>query len=178
MDKIQDDKDPLYSDKNKPLLIGADGFPVLTPYSNQKVLGNAYPKWIGSIGNTFSYKNWSLYMLWDTRQGLHKYDQFSNFMAAFGISEITENRDQTVVFDGVLADGTKNTKPVYLGQGVGTDGVDYGAGYYRNRYRGIAENFVEDASWVRLRSASLSNTFPHTMFGNSIVKNLTLGITG
>ncbi len=176
--RYEDDKDPLYSDKNKPLLIGSDGFPVLTPYSNQKVLGNAYPKWIGSIGNTFSYKNWSLYMLWDTRQGLKKYDQFSNFMAAFGISKITENRDQTIVFDGVLADGTKNTKAVYLGQGVGPDGVDYGAGYYRNRYRGIAENFVEDASWVRLRSASLSYTIPHTAFGKSIVKNLTLGVTG
>ncbi|TKK71639.1 SusC/RagA family TonB-linked outer membrane protein [Ilyomonas limi] len=176
--RYNDTKDPLYSDKSLPLLIGDDGFPVLTPYSTQRVLGNAYPKWIGSIGNTFNYKNWSLYMLWDARQGLEKYDQFSNFMAAFGISEITLNRDQTIVFDGVLADGTKNTKPVYLGQGVGPDGVDYSAGYYRNRYRGIAENFVEDASWVRLRSASLSYTFPNKMFGNSIVKNLSLGVTG
>jgi len=117
-------------------------------------------------------------MLWDTRQGLEKYDQFSNFMAAFGIADYTANRDQTIVFDGVLEDGTKNTKSVYLGQGVGPDGVDYGAGYYRNVYRGIAENFVEDASWIRLRSASLSYTFPHTLFGNSIVKNLSLGFTG
>jgi hypothetical protein len=65
-----------------------------------------------------------------------------------------------MVFDGVLADGSKNTKAVWLGQGVGPDGVDYGAGYYRNRYRGISENFVEDASWVRLRTATLSYTLP------------------
>ena len=176
--RYQDDKNPLYSDKNQPLLIGSDGFPVLTPYSNQKVLGNAYPKWIGSIGNTFSYKNWSLYLLWDTRQGLEKYDQFSNFMAAFGISDVTLNRDQTMVFNGVLADGTANTKAVYLGQGVGPDGVDYGAGYYRNRYRGIAENFIEDASWVRLRSATLSYSFPGKFLPKSFIKNLNLGVTG
>lgn len=177
--RYEDDKNPLYSDKDQPLLIGDDGFPVLTPTSNQKVLGNAYPEWIGSIANSFTYKNWNLYFLWDTRQGVEKYDQFSNFMAAFGISAITANRDQTIVFDGVLADGSKNTKAVYLGQGVGPDGItDYGAGYYRNRYRGISENFVEDASWVRLRTATLSYTFPASMLGKSFVKNVSLAFTG
>lgn len=176
--RYQDDKSTLYSDKSLPLLIGSNGFPVLTPTSNQKVLGNAYPKWIGSIGNSFTYKNWNLYFLWDFREGLKKYDQFSNFMAAFGISKITENRDQTIVFDGVLADGTPNTKSVYLGQGVGPDGVDYGAGYYRNVYRGISENFVEDASWVRLRSATLSYSLPATVLKKSFVKNLSLAFTG
>ena len=125
--RYEDDKNPLYSDKNQPLLIGDDGFPVLTPTSNQKVLGNAYPEWIGGIGNTFSYKNWSLYFLWDTRQGLEKYDQFPILWQHLVYRLLHLNRDQTMVFDGVLADGTKNTKPVYLGQGVGPDGVDYGA---------------------------------------------------
>ena len=41
-----------------------------------------------------------------------------NFMAAFGIAKYTENRDQTIVFPGVLADGTPNTKAVYVGQGM------------------------------------------------------------
>ena len=176
--RYNDTKDPLYSNKSQPLLIGSDGFPVLTPFSNQKILGNAYPKWIGSIGNTFNYKNWSLYILWDTRQGLKKYDQFSNYMAAFGIASLTANREETLVFDGVLADGTPNTKPVFLGQGTGPDGVAYGAGYYRNRYRGIAENFVEDASWVRLRSATLSYAFPAALLPKSFIKSLNLGVTG
>lgn len=176
--RYQDTKSNLYSDQSLPLLIGSNGFPVLTPYSNQKVLGNAYAKWIGSIGNTVSYKNWSLYFLWDTRQGLKKYDQFLNFMAAFGESALTANRDQTIVFDGVLADGSKNTKAVWLGQGVGPDGVDYGAGYYRKVYRGIAENFVEDASWIRLRTATLSYQLPHNLFSHSFIKSIGLAFTG
>ena len=77
-----------------------------------------------------------------------------------------------------MADGTPNTKPVYLGQGVGPDGVDYGNGYYRNVYRGISENFVEDASWIRLRTATLSYSLPASLLGKSIVKNLNLAVTG
>jgi len=177
--RYDDDKNPLFSDKSLPILIDENGFPVLTSTSNQKILGNAYPDWIGSIGNSFSYKNWNLYFLWDTRQGLEKYDQFLNFMAAFGESPITLDRDKTIVFDGVLADGTKNTKPVWLGQGVGPDGVDYGsAGYYRSVYRGISENFVEDASWIRLRTATLTYTLPQKLFSGSFIKNISLSFTG
>ncbi|MBS1974645.1 MAG: TonB-dependent receptor, partial [Bacteroidetes bacterium] len=177
--RYQDDKDPNRSDKSKPLLIGSNGFPVLTPYSDQKILGNSYPKWIGSIGNTFSYKNWTLYFLWDTRQGLQKYDQFSNFLAAFGESKITLNRNDVVTFNGVLADGSKNTKAVWLGQGVGPDGVNYGsAGYYRAVYRGIAENFVENASWIRLRSATFSYKLPSNILSRTFIKTINLALTG
>lgn len=174
-----DDKNPLYSDKSLPILIGADGFPVLTPTSTQRVLGNAYPKWIGSIGNSFSYKHWNLYFLWDFKQGLQKFDQFTNYLASFGESAITANREETIVFDGVLADGSKNTKAVWLGQGVGPDGVDYGAaGYYRAVYRGISENFIEDASWVRLRTATLSYRIPEKILNKSFIKNISLAFTG
>lgn len=177
--RYQDDKDPLRSDNSKPLLIGANGFPILTPYSNQKILGNSYPKWIGSIGNSFTYKSWSLYFLWDARQGLKKFDQFSNFLAAFGESKQTLDRNDTKVFQGVLADGTPNTKAVWLGQGVGPDGVDYGsAGYYRATYRGIAENFVEDASWIRLRSVTLAYNIPQKILSHTFIKSINLAFTG
>jgi hypothetical protein len=101
-----------------------------------------------------------------------------NFFSAFGIADYTENRDQTIVFDGVLADGTPNTKPVYLGQGIGPDGVDYGDGYYRNVHRGVSENFVEDASWVRLRSLTLSYNLPDKWFQNIFIKNTAVSLTG
>ena len=100
-------------------------------------------------------------------------------MAAFGISPVTLDRDKTMVFDGVLADGSKNTKAVWLGQGVGPDDVDYGsAGYFRNVYRGIAENFVEDASWVRLRSVSFSYRLPAKILQGTFVKTVNLAVTG
>ena len=170
--------DPLNIDPSLPMIIGANGFPVRAPSSDQKIVGNSMPKWIGSISNTLSYKNWGLSFLIDTHQGLRKYNQLDNYMAAFGIAKYTENRDQTIVFPGVLADGTPNTKAVYLGQGVGPDGVNYGDGYYRKIYRGVTEAFVQDASWVRLRSISLSYNLPGSWLKNSFVKAFAVSFTG
>jgi outer membrane receptor protein involved in Fe transport len=165
--------------KDLPLLIGANGFPVLDDASSQRYLGNSLPKWIGSTTQTFRYKQLSLSLLLDVRRGNYKFNQLSNFLAAFGESKQTENRDQTIVFNGVLADGAPNTKPVYLGQAVGPDGVNYGAGFYRNYYRGASENFIEDASWVRLRSASLSYTLPGKwLSGTKTITGATVSFTG
>ncbi len=108
-----------------------------------------------------------------------KYNQLANFMSAFGISKFTENRTETIVFPGVLEDGTPNTKAVYLGQAVGPDGTDYGAGYYRNVYRGITENFVQDASWIRLRSLTLSYNLPAPWLTRSkVFRAASLSVTG
>ena len=172
------DTDPLHVNKKLPALIGDDGFPVLEPETNQKILGNAYPKWVAGISNTITYKSFSLYFLFDGHFDVQKYDQLNNFMAAFGIAKYTENRNQSTVFDGVLENGTKNTKQVWLGQGVGPDGVDYGNGYYRNVYRGVSENFVEDASFIKLRTLSLTYNLNPKWLQKSFVKAASVGFTG
>jgi hypothetical protein len=173
-------EDPMLIDYDQPLLIGADGFPIreLDP-KKLKFLGTIEPKYIASTLQTLSYKQFGLSTLLDVRQGQKKYNQLANFMAAFGTSRFTENRTETIVFEGVKADGTPNTKPVYLGQGVGPDGVNYGQGYYRNIFRGVTENFIEDASWVRLRSVTLSYALPIRWLKNTGVFNAaTISLTG
>ncbi|MVT11316.1 SusC/RagA family TonB-linked outer membrane protein [Chitinophaga tropicalis] len=171
--------DPTVLEKDLPLLIGANGFPVLDDASNQRYLGSALPEWIGSTLHSFRYKDLSLSILLDVRQGQYKYNQLANFQSAFGESKMTENRDQTIVFKGVLADGTANTKAVYLGQATGPDGVDYGAGFYRNVYRGSSENFIENASWVRLRTVSLAYTLPGSWLSTTkTIRSATVSFTG
>ena len=168
------DEDDIFVDTSKPIVIGADGFPVR---GDSKIIGNSQPDWFGSFNTTVSYKNFSLNALFDTRQGSMKYNQMGNFLAAFGIAEYTLDRNETKVFDGVLADGTPNTKEVWLGQGIGPDGVDYGNGYYRNYYRGVTENFVEDADWWRLRNVSLSYQLPKEWLGK-VAQDASIGISG
>lgn len=170
--------DSLFTDKSKPMIIGSNGFPVRAPQSQPKILGNSQPKWLGSINNSFTYKNWNLSFLIDTRQGIQKYNQLDNFMSAFGIAKYTENRDETIVFPGVLANGTPNTKTVFLGQGKGPDGVNYGAGYYRNVYRGVTENFVQNANWVRLRTLSLSYNLPERWLKKTFISRAGVSFTG
>lgn len=161
--------------KDLPWLIGADGFPIRD--LNQRKIGNSMPKWIGGMTHTFRYKDFSLSFLFDAQQGFMKYNQLGNFMSSFAIAKYTENRDSYVVFDGVLADGTPNTKQVWLGQGE-KDGVNYGDGYYRLIHRGVSENFVEDASWVRLRSLTLGYNLPASIFNNTFIRDARISLTG
>jgi TonB-linked SusC/RagA family outer membrane protein len=141
-------------DRDLPQLIGANGFPARN--GNQLILGNAVPKLFGGIRNQFSYKSFEFSFLVDFRSGLEQYNQFGNFLSAFGKQEDSERRNETIVFPGVLANGAQNEKPVFLGQGVGPDGVNYGAGYWRNSVRGVSENFVNDASFIKLRNITLA----------------------
>ncbi len=151
--------------EDAPLLIGDDGFPVID--STPRILGNMTPDWTGGLFNRFRYKNVELSALLDVSIGAEKYSQYNNFFAAFGLATYTEDRTETVVFEGVTADGQPNTKPVFLGQGAGPDGVDYGAGYYRNTYRGSTENSVFDASYLKLRNVSVAYGLPSGLLAST-----------
>ena len=171
-------EDPVRTDESRPMVIGANGFPVLAPVSSQKLLGNSQPDWIGGLSNTITYKNFTVSALVDARWGFEKFNRLENFFAAFGIADYTADRREFKVFEGVLADGTPNTKRVWLGQGVGPDGVNYGEGYYRTYYRAISEPFVQDASWIRLRSASIAYELPTTWLPKNVIRNASVSVTG
>lgn len=147
----------LHLNEDLPIIIGANGFPEKN--RSLLILGNSTPKWIGGLRNDFSYKGIELSFLIDFRTGVEQYNQYDNFFSAFGIAEYTLDRNDIKVFEGVLADGTPNTQAVWLGQGVGPDGRDYGAGFYRNTYRTVSENFVHDASFIKLRNITLGYEF-------------------
>jgi TonB-linked SusC/RagA family outer membrane protein len=164
-----------YLDHDRPLVIGANGFPVRN--TSQLSLGNAQPKWLGGIRNTLTYKGVTLSFLIDARWGIDQYDQFHNYLSAFGKAEYSENRNDMVVFNGVLADGTPNTKEVFLGQALGPDGVDYGQGFYRVYFRTTSENFVKDASFVKLRNVSLSYALPKSLIAKTPFTSVALSAT-
>jgi TonB-linked SusC/RagA family outer membrane protein len=172
--------DKINVDRSLPLVIAATGVNRGWPVRDgtQRILGNSQPDWIGGISNTFTYKNWALSFLFETQQGQDRYNQLGNFMSAFGIAKYTENRTQSQVFAGVLPDGTPNTQLVYMGMGLGPDGRDYNQGFYRTIHRTITENFVEDASWIRLRNVNLSYNVPQKFFKHSFIQGATITFTG
>ncbi len=151
-------KDNNEIDKNAPLLIDSKGFPVVD--YQPKILGNIQPDYILTLTNTLKFHNFKLDALFEFKKGGDVFNEPESFFAAQGTSMETANRDKTQLFEGVDENGNPNTKEVWLGQGVyGGDGVNYGDGYYRNVYRKVAENFVVDASWLKLRDARLSYVF-------------------
>lgn len=174
--------DKVTFEKDLPMVIATTGsnagFPV--PDLTQRILGNSQPDWIGGITNTVSYKSFRLSFLIETQQGMDRYNQLGNFMAAFGIAKYTEDRTTYKVFPGVIANGSPNTQSVYLGMGKAPapDTRDYGNGYYRNIYRTLSEPFVEDASWTRLRYLSLSYQIPAKIFKTDVIKGASVTFTG
>ena len=123
------------------------GFPLADP--TPRVIGNPNPDWMLGITNTFRYKNLSVSFLFDIKEGGDIWNGTKGALTFFGRTEITENRGEVVVFDGVLdGEGGANNIAVELnqawfqGNGGGFGDVD--------------EHFVEDGSFQRLRYLTLA----------------------
>lgn len=164
------DPESKYAQSDLPMIIASSGFPARN--AGQLILGNAVPKWIGGLKNDFTFKNFDLSFLIDFRADIDQYNQFDNFLSAFGKNDYTEARNDVIVFDGVLSDGSPNTQEVWLGQGEGPDGRDYGAGYWRNTYRTISENFVQDASFIKLRNITLGYNVKSSVLENTPFRSI------
>jgi len=130
-----------------------------------KVIGNAEPDWTGSLKNTFSYQGVSLSALLDVKAGGDLYNQVAAFHASQGTLPITTNRDEQVEFSGVYPDGTPVDTTVVPGQD-----------YYRDVYRRVAENFVEDASYLKLRNVQLTYQLPSVLTETTPLRGGSIGV--
>jgi TonB-linked SusC/RagA family outer membrane protein len=132
-----------------------NGFPVSKAAQD---IGDVTPDWLAGLQNEFSYKGWSLGFLLDFRKGGDIYSLSQAFGAYTGIYDFTAAGDirengviagQNVLTDKVFknADGTVNTTPV--------NAEDFFANFYS-----IREMAIIDGSYLKLREAHLTYTFP------------------
>ena len=155
------------------LQIGNDGWPLVDP--SKRVLGDPNPDFLLGLRNSFNYKGLRLSALLDIRQGGDVWCGTCGILDYFGTSlQSAEERDDVVVFKGLLPDGEPNNIAVPVADpnsGLGS--------YYRLRYGfgGITEMNIYDASWVRLRELTLSYTIPKSAFRGK-VENMTITLTG
>jgi len=155
-------------DDNGNMLIGDDGYP-MGDYT-MKALGKVNPDWTMGIANTFQIYDFSIYALLDFRQGNMMWNGTRGALYYFGAHGDTENRDDDYIFDGVNVNtGAVNTVPVKLDQNWRTNGEGSG-------FTGPTIDYLEDASWIRLRDLTLSYNF-NNMLKDSFVKNLELYFT-
>jgi hypothetical protein len=154
--------------ENGDLVIGADGFPLVD--AEMGVIGNPNPDWTMGVLNTFDYKGISLGFLLDLRYGGDVWNGTANTLNYFGTSALTGSQ-RTIrgyVFDGVDENGNPNTlavdfAPVHDLQA--NRWVRYGRA-------GVAEDAIEDASWIRLRELSLSYRFGQQLFSRLGLKSM------
>ena len=154
-------------DKNGNVMIGPDGYPIES--QNETALGNVDPDWTAGIGSTLRWKELSLYFLVDIKHGGKMWNGTRGAMDYFGTSAGTLNRGDMVVFDGVMADGSKNTMRVPLDQAWFQAA---GSGFV-----GATAPYIEDAGWVRLRTVTLTYNLSK-LLKKTFIRNLSVYFTG
>lgn len=155
--------------ENGDVLVGSNGLPKLTSKKTVKV-GNSTPDWSGGWANTFRYKNLSLNVLIDTKQGGQIVSFTDAVLTGYGLTAKTlTGREGGLVFPGVLDSGEKNTKEINSEALWTTLG---------GRNNPAGELFVYDASFIRLKEISLSYSFSKSTLGKLPINGLTIGVYG
>src|SRR5205085_3878518 len=80
------------------ILIGANGLPVVDDLKGK--VGDPYPDWLAGIGNTFTFKNFSLYALLDIREGGDLWNGTVARLNRLGRTEISADRDHNYIVPG------------------------------------------------------------------------------
>ncbi len=160
---------PFNRDAEGNLLINASGTAVGQPTTNSNkvsIIGNPNPDWTGGVTNTFNYKGVSLSFLIDVRRGGDVISRNIRDVRFRGVAEETGDRERTYTIPGVLRDPNNNTDGTAKAL-LGSDGNTItnnisitAQQYWSSIYNTQGEAIVFDASWIRLREASLSYALP------------------
>ncbi|OAV42694.1 SusC/RagA family TonB-linked outer membrane protein [Lewinella sp. 4G2] len=162
------------------LALNENGFPFNAP---QGVIGDPNPDWRGGLGSEFTFKGLSLSVLFETAQGQDMWNGTYGVLHFFGIAPETANIS-TAPEDIVNALG----ETVPAGTQFRGNVIDFGGGpvaadaeWYLGNGGGfgeIDEQFVQDASWTRLREVTLSYALPSTLLDGVGLSNVSVGVTG
>lgn len=149
----------------------AYGYPVREPY--ERGFDNYNPEWIFGWGNQLQIGPISFAMQFESRLGVYMWNGTRAVMTQFGTHKQTEDRDQIMVFDGVKA-STRETNNIRVP--LGEFWYAFGAGSGSPAFN--TEDYIEDASWIRLRSVSLAWEVPTTVLSGTPIARLNISITG
>ena len=150
------------------ILVGDNGLPLIDTKS-EKVIGNMMPEWTGSFGTTLSWKDIVFSALIDVRYGGQFLSMTDAYATGAGNSKRTlSGRDGMVVNGIVESTGLENTKQVTAQEYYATIAGTYPVG----------EEFLHDATYVKLRELSIGYTLPKIWFRNTPITNVKVSIVG
>lgn len=154
-----------------------------------KVLGNIQPDWVGGVNNQFSFKNYSLNVLFDIRQGGQIFSVTNMWSDYAGVSKHSlMGREVDVDNPGVTVKGISrqscaagshtaaNGTYVCVNGTANTTQVT-SEEYFQNIYP-VVEPFVYDASWVKLRELRFGYDLPSSLTARLGAQSVSLALTG
>lgn len=169
-----------------------DGLPVRGPY---KILGNGQPDWTGGLINTFRYKNLSLRSLVHVNWGGQLYSATNALAYSNGLHKNTLEGRAACEAAGYDASGCWVPGGVVVtGGSVSYDpdgnvledtrtfatstAVTFPQTYYGRIGGQIAEEFIYDASFIKLRELELTYRLPTRWIGRTPIKMATISLVG
>ena len=171
--RVTDTESPHYG----ALVLDANGFPQAdNSGSGTYQVGNREPKFTGGWNNTFTWKNWSLNMLWEFRVGGHVFNGTKYVMTQSGVSQFSGDvRNQPLTVSGVYNKGTE-AKPEYVEMthtwengktyeynGKTMSGYNIIENYYTGAYNTEVANWLTKVNSLRMRTLSLTYTLPQSL---------------
>lgn len=152
--------------------------------TNNPIVGNREPEFIGGFNNTFRYKKLMLSFLLDIRKGGDVYNGTEYAMVINGLSKRTLLNDrQSVTVTGVNSvTGADFSQTYTAGQNytIGTTtvaGVNLIQQYWSN-YAANSLNFITSVNWLKLRSLSATYDFSSLLGNQKIIKGLSATAAG
>ena len=152
------------------------GYPIKD--ETMKSLGGIAPNWLMGIGSDLNYKGLGLTFLFDIKNGGIMWNGTISRMIGFGVAKVTENRGESVVFEGVkghIEDGE------IISSGAVNDIQSIYSQYYYSNIGGGAspaqEQFVQETDWVRLREITLTYDLGRVI-SKDIFRNMSVYATG
>ena len=147
------------------------GYALLT--SDVIYLGNTIPKGKASLGNTFSYKNFRLNILFDAQWGAVAHSLTNYKLAEQGkIKSTLPGRYSGMIGNGVLANGDGT----YRKNDVIAKNVDE---YYRSHYgQDNAEGSTYKTDFIKFREARLDYTLNKEVLKKLGLQKATIGVYG
>ncbi|NCU04678.1 MAG: SusC/RagA family TonB-linked outer membrane protein [Chitinophagaceae bacterium] len=144
---------------NGDIMYDSRGYPMYT--TKNEYLGNGVFDKLFGFSNTFQYKGFSFYTLLDAKFGASIYSETNSIAYENGRHKATLlGREDGLIGEGVDQNGNKNT---VLVAGKNTVNPAPGSGSISGYYQqlgNIAEHFMYDASFIKLREISLGYRIP------------------
>jgi len=150
-------------------------------------IGNPNADYKMGVGNTFTYKNFVLDILFDFTKGGQIYSETVSSELGRGVTQDTKNRETSWIINGVYGDPTTD-KPILDGNGheitntvrLPTEDIYFAPGGTEGSFgiNAASEWNVYDATVLHLREVSLGYEIPKSVLKRLPIGSAVLSLTG